>query len=117
MIDYAKDYFNHNTITEWGDAINFDSIPVREFFLTNAKYWIEEFHFDGLRVDATPWFFCSTPEHILAELTKVVRKAGKEKKTIIIGENETQDAKLIHLMKRGVMVLMLYGTTISITQH
>ncbi len=41
--------------TDWGDAINFDARiagPVREFFLANAGYWIEEFHIDGLRLDA-----------------------------------------------------------------
>ncbi len=42
--------------TDWGAAINFDgegSGPVREFFIANAGYWIDEFHLDGLRLDAT----------------------------------------------------------------
>jgi 1,4-alpha-glucan branching enzyme len=42
--------------TDWGQAINYadeHAGPVREFFITNAGYWIEEFHFDGLRQDAT----------------------------------------------------------------
>ena len=41
---------------EWGDAINFDGADagrVREFFVANAGYWIDEFHLDGLRLDAT----------------------------------------------------------------
>jgi maltooligosyltrehalose trehalohydrolase len=53
---YSPDYFTSAHETDWGEAINFDgpnSGPVREFFLTNAAYWIGEFHFDGLRLDAT----------------------------------------------------------------
>lgn len=98
---FAKHYMNHEETTEWGDAINFDEWPVREFFLTNARYWIEEYHFDGLRVDATPWFFCKTPTHILADLTKAVRKANPKKRKIIIGENETQNVKLLKPYKEG----------------
>ena len=52
---FAPRYFSGGA-TDWGDAINFDGDdagPVREFFITNARYWIEEFHFDGLRLDAT----------------------------------------------------------------
>src|ERR1043165_2419316 len=51
-----------------GDAINFDgpeSRGVREFFLENAAYWIDEFHFDGLRLDATQSIFDASEPHIL----------------------------------------------------
>ena len=53
---FADDYFTDRYKNEWGEAINFDgadSGPVREFFLANAGYWIDEFHLDGLRLDAT----------------------------------------------------------------
>ena len=43
-----------------------DSGPVREFFITNARYWIEEFHFDGFRFDATQSIFDKSEEHILS---------------------------------------------------
>src|SRR5262249_52085879 len=56
MISFAKDYLSDKFSTDWGQAINFDSPQSREFFLTNAMYWIQEYHFDGLRIDATPWF-------------------------------------------------------------
>lgn len=99
VTEYAKDYLSKKHMTEWGQAINFDLHEAREFFLTNVKYWIEEFHFDGLRVDATPWFFCSTPKHILAEITKTARRAAGRKKIILIGENEKQDTFLLRSYK------------------
>lgn len=101
MMAFSDDYLSDQYKTDWGKAINFDSPQVVEFFLTNAKYWIQEYHFDGLRIDATPWFFCSTPVHILANLTKAIKKAGGQRKTIAIGENETQDTKLIRSYKEG----------------
>ncbi len=56
------------TRSEWGLPFNLDgenSGPVREFIAGNAAYWIEEFHFDGFRVDATQSIFDSSAEHIL----------------------------------------------------
>src|SRR5919107_1486714 len=53
---FSRHYFTDRHKTEWGEALNFDgyaAAPVREFFLSNARYWVEEFHFDGLRLDAT----------------------------------------------------------------
>ena len=53
---FSDDYLIRGKGHEWGDMINFDgpnSGPVREFFITNGRYWIEEFHFDGFRFDAT----------------------------------------------------------------
>jgi maltooligosyltrehalose trehalohydrolase len=98
---FSKEYFNPNEKTEWGEAINFNHPSAREYFLTNARYWIEEFHFDGLRIDATPWFFSQTPIHILKELSQVIKKANPKKKKIIIGESETQDIQLLQPYKSG----------------
>ena len=53
---YSEHYFTDRHVTDWGEAINFydaDAGPVREFFIANAGYWIDEFHLDGLRLDAT----------------------------------------------------------------
>lgn len=101
IIEFAKEYLNSKITTNWGQAINFDTRQSREFFLTNAHYWIQEFCFDGLRIDATPWFFSTTEVHILAELTKVVKTAGGKRKTIVIGENESQDTNLIRPYEEG----------------
>ena len=54
--EFATDYFTRQYDNEWGDALNFDGPdagPVREYFIGNAAYWIDEFHLDGLRLDAT----------------------------------------------------------------
>src|SRR6185436_10546798 len=77
--EFAKCYFSAKHSTDWGDAINFDgseSTPVREFFLANAGYWIQEFHLDGLRLDATQQIFDASPDHILACLSRRVREAA-----------------------------------------
>lgn len=95
LFNYTKLYTNDKYTTEWGDAINFDHPSVREFVFTNCHYWIEEFHFDGLRIDATPWFFSETKEHILSQITKEIRKANPKKKKLIIGENEPQNSVLL----------------------
>jgi maltooligosyltrehalose trehalohydrolase len=96
---YAQDYFSPQG-TDWGNAINFDgehSGPVREFFLANAAHWIEEYHFDGLRLDATQSIFdCgSHGVHIVAEIGSKVRAAARGRKTIVIAENEPQDSRLV----------------------
>jgi malto-oligosyltrehalose trehalohydrolase len=52
---YAPDFFNPRHQTPWGAAINFDgdnNRPVRDYFVHNVRYWLEEFHLDGLRLDA-----------------------------------------------------------------
>jgi maltooligosyltrehalose trehalohydrolase len=74
---------------------------VREFFLTNAAYWIEEFHLDGLRLDATQQMFDASPENILAAIGKRVREAARGRKTIIVAENEPQLTKLVRPLESG----------------
>ncbi|HEY0439750.1 MAG TPA: alpha-amylase family glycosyl hydrolase, partial [Xanthobacteraceae bacterium] len=69
---FSDTYLTKKYPNEWGDAINFDgegSAPVREFVRENAAYWIREFHFDGLRLDATQQILDGSREHIVAELT------------------------------------------------
>lgn len=95
MINFAKEYLSEKFSTDWGEEINFDHPESRAFFLTNAQYWIEEYHFDGLRIDATPWMHSTTPIHILKELTQVIKAAGGKKAVLAIGENEPQDTKLL----------------------
>lgn len=99
---FTTDYFNPKEITHWGQAINFDHPSSREYFVTNAIYWIEEYHFDGLRVDATPWIFCTTPQHVLQEMSQKVRHAHpSHKHRILIGECEQQDVKILHAPEKG----------------
>jgi maltooligosyltrehalose trehalohydrolase len=96
---YASSYF-HQHNTEWGLAINFDgenSAPVRDFFLVNVAMWIGDYHFDGLRLDATQAIIdrgCHGA-HILADIARIRREAAAGRKTIVIAENEPQDCCLI----------------------
>src|SRR5438093_8370742 len=66
---FSPAYFTDRYDNEWGDAINFDgddAAPVREFVINNAGYWINEFHLDGLRLDATQQICDRSPEFIVA---------------------------------------------------
>ena len=69
---FSPTYFTDRYETEWGDAHQLRRRrrrgPVREFFVANAGYWIDEFHLDGLRLDATQPIFDASPEHILAAI-------------------------------------------------
>ncbi|MGC4065125.1 MAG: DUF3459 domain-containing protein [Polyangiaceae bacterium] len=76
---------------------------MREFFVQNARYWIEEYHFDGLRLDATQSIIDASPRHVLAELSETVRHAAQaQKKTVfIVAENEPQEACIVRALERG----------------
>ena len=102
--EFSLDYFTDRYRSEWGDAINFDgenAKPVREFFLTNAAYWVEEFHLDGLRLDATQNIFDASPENIMLAINKRVREAARGRKTIIVAENEPQTTRLVGRVRDG----------------
>ena len=90
---FSDEYFTDRHPNEWGQAINFDgpgSKEVREFFIRNACYWIEEFHFDGLRLDAVHAFHDESPVHVLAELSQAARKAAGQRSIILVAECESQ---------------------------
>jgi maltooligosyltrehalose trehalohydrolase len=97
-------YFTDRYPNEWGEAINFDgegSGPVREFVLANAAYWIEEYHLDGLRLDATQQIYDASSEHILAALGRRVRAAAGGRGTLLVAENEPQDVRLVRRVDAG----------------
>ncbi|KAA0890742.1 malto-oligosyltrehalose trehalohydrolase [Pusillimonas sp. ANT_WB101] len=49
---YAAAFFRDDIQTPWGPAIDFRQPQVRAFFAENALYWLREYRFDGLRLDA-----------------------------------------------------------------
>ena len=92
---YAPQTHTNRHKTDWGDAINFDgegSKEVREFTIHNAIYWIEEFHLDGLRLDAVHAIKDDSPKHLLDELAERVRQAAGERHVHLILENEQNQA-------------------------
>ncbi|MFN3190187.1 MAG: alpha-amylase family glycosyl hydrolase [Aureliella sp.] len=86
--NYLRDfgpYFSKRYHTPWGEAVNFDGDdagPVRNYIISNALYWLETFHFDGLRLDAAHFLFDNSDEPILASIRNAVaaheQLAGRE---------------------------------------
>jgi maltooligosyltrehalose trehalohydrolase len=104
LAHFSPDYFTDRYTTDWGKAINFDgehSGPVREFFVANAGYWIDEFHFDGLRLDATQEIYDRSSVHILAAIAQQVRHSARGRSTILVAENEPQHTKLVRSPAQG----------------
>jgi maltooligosyltrehalose trehalohydrolase len=94
---FSDDYLIRDKENEWGNAINFDgpnSEPVREFFITNGRYWIEEFHFDGFRFDATHAIRDRSSEYIIGSVGRAAREAAGSRSIILVAENDLQEAKM-----------------------
>jgi maltooligosyltrehalose trehalohydrolase len=101
---FSDDYLVRGKENEWGDAINFDgrnSAPVREFFITNGCYWIEEFHFDGFRFDATHAIRDRSNEYIIAAVGRAARQAANSRSIILVAENDLQEAKMALSRREG----------------
>ena len=100
---FSPEYFTDRHATPWGDAINFDgpgSTWVREFVIQNAIHWIQEYHIDGLRLDATHHLRDDSSTHILAELAERVR-AATPRPVILIAEDERNDVRLVQPQDAG----------------
>jgi maltooligosyltrehalose trehalohydrolase len=101
---FSPAYFTDRYNNEWGDAINFDGPdagPVREFFITNAGYWIDEFHLDGLRLDATQQIYDRSTEYIVTAIGRRARDAAGPRRIVIVAENEPQDTRLVRPIAEG----------------
>jgi maltooligosyltrehalose trehalohydrolase len=101
---FSDDYLTRGNENEWGDAVNFDgpnSGPVREFFITNGRYWIEEFHFDGFRFDALHAVRDRSSEYIIAAVGRAAREAAGARSIILIAENDRQEAKMVRPRSEG----------------
>lgn len=101
---FSEDYFTPKHENDWGESINFDgpnSGPVREFYITNGRYWIEEFHFDGFRFDATQDVHDESEEYIIGAIGRAARLAARNRSLILVAENEPQEAKLARPRSEG----------------
>jgi maltooligosyltrehalose trehalohydrolase len=97
MYAWSSAYKTDRT-NDWGDTLNFDgerSDPVRELVIANAGYWIDEFHLDGLRLDATQAIHDRSADHVIAALARRAREAGGDRAIFLVGENEPQDPALV----------------------
>jgi maltooligosyltrehalose trehalohydrolase len=88
---YAPQFFNEQRQTPWGAALNFDgadSRTVRDFFIHNALYWLEEFHCDGLRLDAVHAVYDDSEPHIVHEIARAARAGpGRSRNLYLTLEN------------------------------
>ena len=99
-------YFTDRYKTPWGWAINFDgpySDEVRAYFFQNALYWLEQFHIDGLRLDAIHNIFDFGAKHFLKDLHEHVRQFSKEnaRTCFLIAESDLNDTRVIDPVDRG----------------
>lgn len=103
---YAKEaFFTEKYPTPWGAAVNFSgehSRTVRDFFIHNVLYWLEEYHFDGLRLDAVHAIFDDSSPDILEEIAQAVRAGpGRERRIHLILENDSNAARYLERKKTG----------------
>jgi maltooligosyltrehalose trehalohydrolase len=103
-------YFTDKYKTPWGQAVNYDdkgSDAVRDFVLDNARMWLEEFHLDGLRLDAVHAIYDLGPRHILRSIKEVAEGvAGRTGRQIeIVGESDLNDPRLLLPPERGGLAL------------
>jgi maltooligosyltrehalose trehalohydrolase len=99
----APEFLSSRHQTPWGPAVNFDGDAagaVRAFFIENALHWLCEYHFDGLRLDATQTLIDDGPRHFLAELVAAVRAAGGRPR-ILIAEDNRNLALLVGSPEQG----------------
>ena len=92
---YAPQFFTGRHHTPWGAAIDFAQPRVREFFVQNALYWLEEYRFDGLRFDAVDQIRDDGETHILEEIAQTVRSCIPDRRIHLVLENDNNDAQLL----------------------
>lgn len=97
---FSPYYLEDKDHTPWGNAVNFGREfcePVREFYRANLLYWMDYFHIDGFRLDATQSIVDPSPEHILSQLAQLVRARGG----YIIAEDERNENRIITGLDEG----------------
>jgi maltooligosyltrehalose trehalohydrolase len=105
-IAHHAPYFTHTYQTPWGDAINFDdaySDGVRNYFLENALYWLENYHIDGLRLDAIQAIYDLGAKHILQEMAEKVEEFSQQigRKLYLIAESDLNNVRVIRPKESG----------------
>ena len=102
LSQFSDHYFTKKYENDWGAALDFETeAGVRAFFVENAGYWIDEFHFDGLRLDATQSIHDASPKHVIIDIGERARAAAGKRGIVLVSENEPQHTKLIRPVDRG----------------
>jgi maltooligosyltrehalose trehalohydrolase len=96
LSEFSPEYFTDKYTNDWGRAINFEGPPqAREHFVQNARYWIEEYHFDGLRLDATQDIKDASATHAIASIVQAARAGAESKSILVVAENEPQETRIV----------------------
>jgi maltooligosyltrehalose trehalohydrolase len=103
--DYGP-YFTDRYRTPWGDAINYDgprSDEVRHYVISNALYWVSEYHVDALRLDAIHGIYDAGARHILRELSDAVHAQAQRlgRHISIVAESDQNDVRVITPTNEG----------------
>src|SRR5579859_1588267 len=99
---YAPQFFTDRHKTPWGQGINFDgacSCPVRDYFVQNALFWLNEYHLDGLRFDAVHAIKDDSHPDILEEIAAAIHESMAERHIHLVLENDDNAA---HYLRRDV---------------
>jgi maltooligosyltrehalose trehalohydrolase len=90
---YCPQFFDPARHTPWGAAIDFSRRGVRDFFVHNALYWVEEFGFDGLRLDAVHAISDDSEPDIVCEIGRALAAGpGRERQVHLVLENDKNEA-------------------------
>lgn len=102
---YASDFFTNRYQTPWGAAIDFESPAarnVREFFIQNALYWLNEYRFDGLRLDAIHAITDQSRTHFVDELAEAIDAGpGRTRHVHLILENHDNQSRRLQRSGTG----------------
>jgi len=90
---YDEGYFTREHTTPWGDALDYTNPAMRAYALENARYWLDELRFDGLRLDATHSIVDPSRVSILKELSALARSLDPPR--VLFAEDERNDPRLI----------------------
>jgi maltooligosyltrehalose trehalohydrolase len=93
-------YFTDRHHTPWGDAVDYANPGVRDFVLQNALHWIQEYHVDGLRLDATHAILDDSPVHILREIADVVHSTAPWP-AVVVAEDERNERRVVLPVDEG----------------
>ena len=103
---YAPDFFHPERHTPWGAAIAYERAPVRDFMIGNALYWLKEFRFDGLRLDAIDNIRDEdSDEELLVEMARRIRADITDRPVHLTTEDNRNITRLHERGKDGSVPL------------
>jgi maltooligosyltrehalose trehalohydrolase len=98
---YSPTYFTTDVDTPWGKGPAFAEEHLRSLVVENARYWLEEFGFDGLRLDATHAIHDPSPKHVLREITDLAH-ALEPRRRVFFEDERNEPAVIRELGADGV---------------